>query len=72
MIADDTVRIYVRNNSYPYSIVDSSIAVVDTLTSQCNFVLSKTVTGSYYLVMKHRNSIETWSKSEVILLPKSI
>lgn len=63
MIADDTVRVYVRNNSYPYSIVDSSIAVVDTLNSQCNFVLSRTVTGTYYLVMKHRNSIETWSKS---------
>ncbi|HMS65238.1 MAG TPA: hypothetical protein PKD83_08305 [Ignavibacteria bacterium] len=63
MFAKDTVRLHIREKTFPYSIVDSSIAVIDTFSSQCNFVLSKVDSGSYYIVMKHRNSLETWSKS---------
>lgn len=61
--SDDTVRFYVRNNFAPYAIVDSSKAVIDSVSFAANYIFSNTTSGTYYLVAKHRNSIETWSKS---------
>ncbi|MEO8210370.1 MAG: glycoside hydrolase family 9 protein, partial [bacterium] len=63
MNRDDTVRGYLRNVSSPYNIVDSSKAVVDSLNFSGSFLFSNLTSGTYYIVVKHRNSIETWSKS---------
>lgn len=58
----DSVNIYLRTASSPYSIVDFSKGVVSSNgTITTNFL--NTLTGNYYIVVKHRNSIETWSKS---------
>lgn len=59
----DTARVYLRNISSPFSIVDSSKAVIDSITYTGNFVFTKVTAGTYYIVVKHRNSVETWSKS---------
>lgn len=59
----DTVRAYMRNISSPYSVVDSSRAVADSLTFTGNFTFTNLPSGTYYIVLKHRNSIETWSKA---------
>jgi hypothetical protein len=61
--SSDTVRMYLRNNSSPYSIVDSAAALVDKVTLKGKFVFKNAPSGTYYLQSKHRNSIETWSKS---------
>ncbi len=62
----DTVRIYLRNLSSPHSIVDSSKGIIDSLTFRYPFQFSNASTGTYYLQIKHRNSLETWSKIGVI------
>ncbi|MDZ4710978.1 MAG: hypothetical protein SGI89_01475 [bacterium] len=59
----DTVRAYIRNVTAPYSLVDSSTAVVDSSSFTGNFVFNNAASSVYYIVVKHRNSIETWSKS---------
>ena len=59
----DTARVYIRNTFSPYSVVDSSKAVMDSLTFSGNFGFSNVSAGTYYIVLKHRNSIETWSKA---------
>jgi len=59
----DSVRIYLRNTTAPFSVVDSSIAVIDKVTFTGKFVFKYAEDGTYYLQTKHRNSIETWSKS---------
>jgi len=59
----DSVRIYLRNITAPFSVVDSSIAVIDKVTFTGKFVFKYAADGTYYLQTKHRNSIETWSKS---------
>jgi len=59
----DSIRIYLRNNTAPYAVVDSSIAVIDKTTFQGKFVFKYADNGTYYLQTKHRNSLETWSKS---------
>ena len=59
----DTSRIYLRNISSPYAIVDSAKAVIDSLTFTGSFLFSNAPTGTYYLQVKSRNGLETWSKS---------
>ena len=59
----DTVRIYLRNSSSPYSIVDSAKAYLSS-TGAGTFTFQNASNGvNYYLHLKHRNSIETWSKT---------
>ena len=57
----DTVRILLRNSSAPYNIIDSSRSILDSLGKGL-FPLGYISTGlSFYIVVNHRNSIETWS-----------
>ena len=59
----DTVRIYLRNSSSPFAIVDSAKAYLSS-TGAGTFSFQNASNGvSYYLHLKHRNSIETWSKT---------
>lgn len=59
----DTVRIFLRNVFSPYQIIDSSKAYLNS-NGTGSFVFPLAVNGiSYYLQTRHRNSIETWSKS---------
>jgi len=59
----DTVSLYLRNNNSPFNIVDSDRAVLDSASFIANFGFNNVGTATYYLVVKHRNSIETWSKA---------
>lgn len=59
----DTARIYVRNSVSPYAKTDSSKSLINS-NGAAKFNFSNVVTGTpYYLVLSHRNSIETWSAS---------
>ncbi|MFZ1321638.1 MAG: aryl-sulfate sulfotransferase [Ignavibacteria bacterium] len=60
---NDTVMIYLRDINSPYSIVDSSRSVIDSVNFTGSFNFYNTNDGTYYLKIKHRNSIETWSKT---------
>ena len=59
----DTVRVYLRNNTNPYSIVDSAAAVINATTFTGTFCFNYAPTGTYYLQVRQRNHLETWSKS---------
>jgi hypothetical protein len=59
----DTFKVYLRNVSSPYTIVDSAKAVIDSITFSGNFLFPNVSSGTYFIALKHRNSIETWSKS---------
>jgi Pro-kumamolisin, activation domain/Dockerin type I domain len=57
----DTVTVELHNATSPYALVESQKGVMNTYgIGTFNFI---TVTNgiSYYIVIKHRNSIETWS-----------
>lgn len=59
----DTLRLYLRNTVSPFTVVDSSKARVDS-TGNVRFYFSNVTNAiNYYIVLKHRNSIETWSNS---------
>ena len=68
MIAD-TMRYFLRASVFPYSIVDSSKALMNSDgTGLASFSNAQSQTD-YFLVLKHRNSVETWS-SVLISFPQ--
>ncbi len=60
----DTVRIYLHRTDFPNIAVDSGIAVMGS-NAVVNMTMSRALNGSYYRVVKHRNSIRTWSATGV-------
>jgi len=60
-VVSDTLRIYLRNSISPYNRIDSVKKFHGFLST---FVYSQPG-NNYYLHLKHRNSIETWSKFPV-------
>lgn len=58
----DTITVLLRDTVSPYQICDSTRALLDS-TGSGNFIFRKASKGyPYFIVFKHRNSIETWSK----------
>ncbi|MBK6507380.1 MAG: hypothetical protein IPG02_17425 [Ignavibacteria bacterium] len=62
----DTVRVYLREPYFPFTVVDSSKALIDSVLLEGSF-RTLVAPGSYYIVVKHRNSIETWSSAPVYI-----
>jgi len=62
----DTINVKLRSTVSPYTVVDNSPAVV---SSSGIAILSFSIVpaGTYYLTVTHRNSVETWSASGVVL-----
>jgi len=58
----DTVRCYLRSIIPPYPIIDSAISLLDSTNATARLNFFQAPSGNYYIVVKHRNSIETWSK----------
>jgi hypothetical protein len=57
----DTIKVELRNYGSPYEIVDESVAVANT-SGYGIYNFSSIQNGmNYYIVVKHRNSLETWS-----------
>ncbi len=60
---NDTVLVYLRNVNPPYDIVDTAKTALDS-TGNGDFNFYNADVGiPYYIVVKHRNTLETWSSS---------
>ena len=60
-ITRDTVKVYIRNSTTPFAIVDSGKAYLSS-SGQASILFNNVVNGvNYYIQVKHRNSMETWS-----------
>jgi hypothetical protein len=62
----DTITVQLRSSTTPYGIVATATGVLNT-----NGTVTLTYPGgisgnSYYIAVRHRNSIETWSKTPVL------
>jgi hypothetical protein len=61
-MVSDTVTVQLRNSASPFAIADESKGIVASNgTAQISF--GNAGSGNYYIVLLHRNSIETWSAS---------
>lgn len=59
----DTIKVFLRMSSAPYSLIDSSKQVLNNIGKGEFFFPNVSNGTNYYLSVKHRNSIETWSAS---------
>lgn len=59
----DTVLVYLKSNVPPYANIDSARGVIDSLTFSGSFGFRNAPSGNYYIALRHRNSIETWSRT---------
>ncbi|HMS33369.1 MAG TPA: hypothetical protein PKC91_04710 [Ignavibacteria bacterium] len=63
LMTGDTIDVELRNNFSPYELVDRSRGYLnDSGNCSLNFYNASDGTD-YFIVLKHRNSVETWSKS---------
>ncbi|MFZ1321910.1 MAG: hypothetical protein WAT71_10170 [Ignavibacteria bacterium] len=61
LMISDTAMVYLHASASPYSIADSSISVINSAGSGV-FNFNEALDGiNYYIDLRHRNSIETWS-----------
>jgi len=63
MTRRDTVTAYLYQSTSPYSKIDSAKSVVDSISFTGNFKFFNAASETYYIAMKHFNTIETWSKT---------
>ncbi len=62
----DTITVELRNSTSPFAVADQSTAVVSSNgTVQLKF--GNAPNGNYYIAVKHRNAIETWSTAAIAL-----
>lgn len=58
----DTVRIYLHRTDFANVIVDSATSFLN-IGAVATSPFLKALTGNYYIEVRHRNSIQTWSKA---------
>jgi hypothetical protein len=63
----DTITVLLRAGTAPYEIVDAARGVLSAAGSVSLSFTKANLGSSYYIVVKHRNSIETWSANPVNL-----
>ena len=62
----DTITVELRNSASPFAVADQTSAFVSANgTVQVKF--GNAANGNYYIAVKHRNSIETWSSGAIVL-----
>ncbi len=64
----DNITIELHSSTSPYELMFAFSDINLSTNGNCNINLVQSFTGSYYIVVKHRNSIETWSASPVNFL----
>lgn len=64
----DFITVELRDTTTPTTIIDSTTTILEANgTAMCNFMSAPN--GSYYLAVKHRNSLQTWSATSVTVGP---
>jgi len=64
--ATDSIQVELRNGTVPENVVQSISTVIHTDgTATCIFPAS-IYNGAYYVILRHRNSMEVWSKNPII------
>ncbi|MCB0727227.1 MAG: hypothetical protein KDD00_07160 [Ignavibacteriae bacterium] len=61
----DKSSIFLRSTTAPFSIVDIDTVEIDSITLSGVCFFNNATPGSYYVVVQHRNSMETWSSNPV-------
>ncbi|HAY35324.1 MAG TPA: hypothetical protein PK536_11950 [Ignavibacteria bacterium] len=63
-VVQDTITVYLKRTDFPNITVDSAKMYMFNYGCQ-NFTFNNALNGSYHMVFKHRNSIETWTNAGI-------
>lgn len=63
-MVSDTVKVFLRSAIAPYVKIDSAFVILNAAGSG-TLLFTRAPSGSYYIVVTHRNSIDTWSNMPV-------
>ncbi len=63
----DSIFVELHNTSTPFAMAYSSFGILDTFGISVVSFPGAIAGNSYYIVVKHRNSLETWSKNPVLM-----
>ena len=63
----DTISVSLYSSAFPYNYITTRKTVLDVSGNATVSFPSIYSGGSYYLVINHRNSLETWSKNPILL-----
>ncbi|MEZ4824246.1 MAG: YCF48-related protein [Ignavibacteria bacterium] len=63
----DTVVCHLRNSTSPFTVVETKKVLLNN-SGAGTFVFTTAPSGSYYLEITHRNSLETWSANPQVIL----
>jgi hypothetical protein len=66
-MVQDTVIVELHSSSAPYVLVDQTKLVLNSVGQSTGKFYSATNGTAYYIVLKHRNALETWSASSQIV-----
>ncbi|MBK7761888.1 MAG: hypothetical protein IPI46_00760 [Bacteroidetes bacterium] len=69
--ACDTIQIELRQSGSPYSVVSSTTQVIKT-NGTVTFNGTAAAGQAYYIVLKHRNAVQTWSANPVMLTENTL
>ena len=61
--SSENVSVFLRRNYYPYTIVDSAVGKIDSVSLTGSFAFSNVTSGNYYMTVNGKNILETWSKN---------
>lgn len=62
----DTIQVELRNSTSPFELADQTKAVLSA-NGSVQLKFGNAIDGNYYIAVKHRNSIETWSSGMMAL-----
>ncbi len=62
----DTITVELHSALAPYSLIESVSNVIHTNGSGRFVFNAATINQSYYIAVRHRNSVETWSKTPLL------
>jgi len=59
----DSVTVYLRSITAPFMVVDSAEGPIDTINFSNVFTFHTIESGNYYICVKNKQCVETWSKA---------
>lgn len=62
MAREEKIKVFLRNASSPYALIDSVVGYVDSQGLSGLLSFNGAPTGTYYIVLKNINNLETWSQ----------